>query len=235
MGVERMKNIVAIIPARGGSKGIPRKNILSFCDRPLIAWSIEQAKASKFISDVFVSTDDDEIASVSQKWGAKIIRRPSELATDAAGSESAIVHAIHEIQRNHYPVSDVVFLQATSPVRHMNDIDKAVSQYLESGKDCLFSGTICDDFCFWKKDSSGKLDSWNFDFRNRGRRQDKQPMFLENGSIYIFKSDAFLNIGNRICGEIDFYEMPIWKSLEIDNLEEFDFLQNIMKLRVLKS
>src|SRR4051812_30272931 len=107
---------VCIIPARGGSKGIPRKNLIDFCGKPLISWSIAQARNSKFISDVFVTTDIREIAQQSETFGAKIIQRPDELATDTASSEAALIHAVDEIEKKG-KIDLVVFLQATSPIR----------------------------------------------------------------------------------------------------------------------
>ena len=115
---------IAIIPARAGSKGIKDKNIIDFCGKPLIAWSIEQAKAAKCIDEVFVSTDGEKIANVAERYGAKVIWRPEELATDTATSEDAIIHAVLEVEKK-MSVKTVVFLQATSPIREKNDIDNA--------------------------------------------------------------------------------------------------------------
>ena len=127
--------IVCIIPARGGSKRIPRKNIMEFCGKPLIVWSIEQAKASQYIEDVYVSSDDDEILRVSTEHGAIKIKRPSQYAVDSALSEPVLAHALGNMDNPDI----VVFLQATSPIRGAEDIDDAITQFLMSGKDSLFS------------------------------------------------------------------------------------------------
>ena len=128
-------NISCIILARGGSRRVPRKNIMEFCGKPLIVWSIEQAKASQYIRDVYVSSDDDEILKLSVEHGAIKIRRPSQYAVDSALSEPALFHALGNM--NNPDV--VVFLQATSPVRGAEDIDDAITQFLMSEKDSLFS------------------------------------------------------------------------------------------------
>ena len=127
--------IACIIPARGGSKRIPGKNIMQFCGKPLIAWSIEQAKASKYIEEVYVSSDDDEILRVAKDHGAITIKRPEELATNTSLSEDALLHAL-DYMRN---PTVVLFLQATSPIRTTEDIDDAIAQFLMAGADSLFS------------------------------------------------------------------------------------------------
>lgn len=130
-----MIDIACIIPARGGSKRIPRKNIAEFCGKPLIAWSIECAKASQYIKRVYVSSEDEEILKISTKYGAIAIKRPQELAMDLTSTEDTLVHAL-----NHMDSPDVVvFLQATSPVREAVDIDDAITQFLAMGVNSLFS------------------------------------------------------------------------------------------------
>ena len=109
-------NIVCIIPARGGSKGIPKKNTIEFCGKPLIVWSIEQAKASQYIKNVYVSSDDRKILKIAVESGAEIIKRPKKLATALSPSEEALQHAIHHIQKSdEEKIEIIVFLQATSP------------------------------------------------------------------------------------------------------------------------
>jgi len=222
---------VAIIPARGGSKAIPRKNIISFCGRPLIAWSIEHALGSKYISEVYVTTDDKEIADISRQYGARIIRRPQELATDTSSSEAALLHAISEIEKQD-KTELIVFLQATSPLREKDDIDNALEKFLSENADSLFSASILEDFCVWES-VNNELKSLTFDYRNRGRRQDKKPYYLENGSIYIFKPAIFEQYENRLGGKIALYEMPFWKSYEIDGIEDLDICEYYMKNEIL--
>lgn len=166
-------NIIAIIPARGGSKSIPKKNIIDFCGKPLIAWSIEQALGSKYIGKVYVTTDDKEISEVSRRFGATIIQRPIELATDMSSSEDALFHAISEIEMQ-TTIDAVVFLQATSPLRENQDIDNAMELFLREKVDSLFSAAVLEDFCIWENTGAG-MRSVTFDYKNRGRRQDRKP------------------------------------------------------------
>ena len=145
-------NIIAIIPARGGSKGIPGKNIMDFCGKPLLAWSILQAKAAKTVKQVYVSSDDRTILDVAVSFGALPIIRPAEFATDTATSEQVLHHAIGEIEQTTNKAIDlVVFLQATSPLRTPEDIDSAVNTLCDEEADSLFSMAVLDDFCVWMR------------------------------------------------------------------------------------
>jgi N-acylneuraminate cytidylyltransferase len=227
----KLMKIVCIIPARGGSKGIPRKNILDFCGKPLIAWSIEQALESQYIDKVYVSTDDKKIAEISKKYGAEIIQRPSELSTDTASSEEALLHALSIIEKQ-TKVDAVLFLQATSPIRESKDIDEAIETFQSQGADSLFSAAILEDFCIWKKENN-ILKSITFDYKNRGRRQDREPYYLENGSLYIFKPEILHKYKNRLGGKIIMYIMPYWKSFEIDTWEDIEICEYFMLTRII--
>ena len=225
-------NVVAIIPARGGSKAIPKKNIMDFCGKPLISWSITQAKESKYVKKVYVSTDNDEIAEISKAYGAEIIWRPAELATDTSTSESAIKHAINEIEKDG-KIDAVVFLQATSPMRESTDIDGAVEQFYNLSADSLFSVTELDDFCIWGK-TDDVYNSITYDYKNRGRRQDRKPYFLENGSIYVFKPQLVLENDNRMGGKIVTFSMKMWKSYEIDSYDDIELCKYFMENKIIK-
>ncbi len=216
---------VAIIPARGGSKGLKEKNIYPVAGKPLLAWTILQAQASTTIEKIFVSTDDCAIAQVASKYGAEVIVRPSELSGDKASSESAILHAASVIERDfNMPLSTIVFLQATSPLRKPGDIDRAVELFYQEGADSLISVTKADDLTLWES-REGKWESVNFDYRNRGMRQDRPAQFIENGSIYIFKPEILSAFGNRIGEKLSAYEMEFWQTWEIDTLEEIDLIE----------
>jgi len=224
--------IIAIIPARGGSKGIPKKNIIDFCGKPLIAWSILHAQGSQYVDEVFVSTDDEAIARVSREYGAQVIIRPDELATDTATSESALLHAIDSAGGCEL----AVFLQATSPVRTSDDIDKAYIALVEDKADSLFSGSLLEDFYIWNKRGE-LLKSLNFDYLHRKRRQDHEKEFglqyVENGSFYMFRPDDLKKSGNRLNGRITVGLMELWKSFEIDSLEGLDFCRMIFQNKIL--
>lgn len=227
--MEKTKSkIIAIIPARLDSKGIPKKNIIDFCGKPLIAWTIEQAKKSEKIDDIYVSTDGEEIASVSEECGAKVIWRPKEISGDSASSEHALKHVLKEINEN---IDYVVFFQATSPLRETKDIDKAIDKIISEGADSLFSGTELDDFCIWEKEKD-IFKSTSYDYMNRKMRQDfEKKQFLENGSFYIFKPDILFKNNNRLGGKIVVSEMEFWKSFEIDNLEGLKFCEELFKIK----
>ncbi|MCJ7471358.1 MAG: acylneuraminate cytidylyltransferase family protein [Actinobacteria bacterium] len=210
--------IVAVIPARGGSKGIPRKNIIDFCGKPLIAWSILQSKNCKMIDEVYVSSDDDEIIDISCTYGAKAINRPRELATDFSTTEEALLHAVSIIEEK-ADIDIVVFLQATSPLRGKKDIEEALTEFRTQKVDSLFSAAKLEDFFIWKKTSDG-FKSMNYDYRKRIRRQDVEMQYVENGSIYIFKPSILKKYNNRLGGRIGVYEMEFWKTWEIDTIED---------------
>ncbi len=225
------KNIIAIIPARGGSKGIPKKNIVDFCGKPLIAWSIQHAKKSKKIDTVYVSTNDKEIASISEQYEAKVIWRPEEISKDLSPSEDALKHVLNEISKNNPEKIDyVVFLQATSPLRETKDIDNAIDKIIFENADSLFSGAELGDFYIWKE-IRGQLKSLNYDYKNRKQRQEFGKQFVENGSIYIFKPEILFKYNNRLEGKIVISEMEFWKSFEIDKLDDLKFCKELFKIK----
>ena len=226
------KKIVTIIPARGGSKSIPKKNIINFCGKPLIAWSIEQALGAKIKNRVYVSTDDTEIAKISKAYGANIIWRPRTLARDTSSSEEALLHAVSEIEKKS-AVDFVIFLQATSPIRTSEDIDNAMRCFVSNKADSLFSVALLEDYCIWEiKNNAYK--SVTYDYKNRGRRQDRKSCYLENGSIYIFKPEILKKYKNRFGSKVSMYMMPFWKSYEIDNYEDIEICRYFMENKILK-
>jgi N-acylneuraminate cytidylyltransferase len=224
----QMNNIIAIIPARGGSKGIPNKNIIDFCGKPLIAWTIEQCLSSKYISSVWVSSDSQEILEVAKKYNAKTIQRPDNISSDFASSESAWIHAIENIEQDE--TIDLVFApQITSPLRETQDIDNAIELFQEEKYDSMFSSSMAEDLFFWQKDKQNILKSINYDYSNRQRRQDVQKQIIENGSFYIFKPEIIKQYNNRFGGKIGHFEMEFWKMFEIDNLKDVRMCQALMQ------
>lgn len=219
------KRCPTIILARGGSKGIPKKNIMDFVDKPLLAWSILQAFDSGVVDAVYVSSDSDEILDATVRYGAIAIRRPDELATDTTASEAALIHVLDQMRSECGTDPErIVFLQATSPLREPSDIAGAVYTFDNQHLDSLFSDAVLDDFCAWVEDD-GVLKGKTFDPWNRGRRQDRKPLYLENGSIYVFKPSLLRDTGNRLGGKIGRYSMPFWKSHEIDTLENAELCE----------
>jgi CMP-N,N'-diacetyllegionaminic acid synthase len=220
---------IAFIPARGGSKGVPRKNIKSFAGKPLIVHSIEQALATEGINSVIVSTDDSEIATISRNSGAEIIIRPDFLSGDAASSESAIKHALDALGQEGKTVDRIVFLQATSPLRPKNGIAQALSRFEEGKFDTLLSISPTHRF-FWK--IKGNEVVAEYDYLNRPSRQDILPedvRYVENGSLYIFSTDHFKKAGNRLGGKIGYIIFDEEYSLEIDSENDFRVLEELAK------
>jgi N-acylneuraminate cytidylyltransferase len=217
--------ILCIIPARGGSKGIPKKNIIPFLDKPLIAHSVVQSLKSKYITKVIVSSDCDEILKVSELYGANTLKRPSEISTDTSSSESALSYTIKVLDED---FDYVVFLQATSPLRTTEDIDKCIETLLNNNLDSVFSANLLEDMLIWKL-SNNIYESFNYDYKNRKRRQDSEPQYVENGSIYVFKKDGFLKKNNRLFGKIGLYLMESWKMFEIDSLEDLELCEIIFE------
>jgi len=223
-----MSKNIAIIPARGGSKGVPLKNIRPLCGKPLIVWSIEQALAARAVDQVFVSTDHAEIAEISQKAGARVIWRPEALSGDTASSESAISHALDTLALEHIQPDYVYFLQCTSPLRHRIDLDAAFEKLTASGADSLL--TVVPSHAFiWQQDSDGFGRASHYDPAKRPRRQDMQPQFRENGSFYIFSRANYQKYGNRLGGKIALYEMDEASAMEIDSVTDFEIVEILMQ------
>jgi len=225
-------SIICIIPARRGSKAIPGKNIIDVSGKPLIAWTIEQAINIEMIDDVYVSTNDKEIADISKQYGAKIIWRPENISDDTASSEQAIIHALDTLKaQNGSDPELVVFLQATSPLRKKDDIKNAIQQIINEQADSLISGSRFTDFLFWEK----KHEIWesvNFDYKNRGIRQERNPQFVENGSIYLFKTEIIRKYNNRIGGKLSLYEMEFRQTWEIDILEDIELIEFYLNKKI---
>ena len=223
--------IIAIIPARGGSKGIPGKNLIPINGRPLIEWSINHALSSALVDEGWVSSDSQEILKFSESVGAKTITRPVEISGDKASSESAWIDAIIQIQKIDKSIELVVGMQATSPIRNEQDIDNAIVQYREERLDTLFSGNILDDMNYWSINDNNNLYSVNYDHQKRRRRQELQEKFLENGSFYLFTPRGILSNNNRLHGKIGCYLMTKKTMFQIDEIEDMEICEAIMKFK----
>lgn len=219
--------VFCIIPARGGSKSIPGKNIIPFRGKALIEHSIAYARAARQVNRVFVSTDDDRIAQIAAAAGADIISRPAEIAGDTATTESAISHALGIWKDQDLAPDIIVLLQATSPLRPAGSLDQALDHLKQEGFDSLLSISPTHRF-FWRV--KGKEALAEYDFLNRPRRQDmteQDKRYVENGSVYIFTRDHFEKTGNRLGGKIGYTIFPEDYSLEIDTPGDIILLENI--------
>jgi N-acylneuraminate cytidylyltransferase len=222
------KKVVAVIPARGGSKGIPGKNIMSICGKPLLAWSIKHAQQSKYVESVWVTSDDDEILSLAKVLGAEVIKRPASLSGDKASSESAWIHALDYIEKQGNQVEFMIGMQATSPIRGEDDMDDAIIKMRDEKLDSLLSVCEVEDFFNWRMGDNGP-ESINYDYKDRKPRQAIETRYLENGSFYIFKPDLLRETKNRLAGKIGIHVMDKHKMFQIDNPEDVVLCEAILK------
>jgi len=221
-------NVACVIPARGGSKRLPRKNLRPVGGKPLLAHSIGHARAAATVTRTIVSTDDPEIAAVARDYGAEVVTRPPELAADTCTSESALVHALDTLADTDGFVPDlVVFLQCTSPVRRIDDIDRAVETLLKDAADSVFSATES-AWLIWRRDGRD-LRSLTYDYQRRTRDQDHPEEYRENGSIYVFKPWLLRRSGNRLGGKIAVYPMDYWSSFQVDSEEDLALIDWILR------
>lgn len=221
---------VCIIPARGGSKGVPRKNLRPLRGRPLLAHSVGHALEAESVGRIIVSTDDAEIAALSRSLGTEVIDRPAAISGDTASSESALLHALEFLrEREGYRPDLVVFLQATSPLRAPGDIDAAVRTLLDERADSLFSACVSHEF-LWRAGPGGVVPI-NYDPGKRPRRQEMAPQYRENGSIFVTRREVLESTGSRLGGRIAVHEMSPLDSLQIDTEEDFALLEAVVAAR----
>jgi CMP-N,N'-diacetyllegionaminic acid synthase len=214
------KTFLAIIPARGGSKRLPRKNILDLVGKPLIAWSIEAGLNSKYVDKVVVTSDDDEILNISKKFGAETIKRPDDLASDTATTFDAIKHTIENLPQYDY----IVLLQPTSPLRNEKHIDEAI-QLLEAKKaDAIVSVSEMDHSPLWSNTlpEDGNMNNFLRDEVLNKRSQDLEKYYRLNGAIYICNTENLLEEKSFFLKENIFaYVMERKDSIDIDKLIDF--------------
>lgn len=232
--VQKNRKVIALIPARGGSKGIPHKNICDLCGKPLIAYSILAALEAKklgVIDDVIVSTDDSEIARISSEYGAYVpFVRPRELSTDKSKSVDCMIHAMEWYRLNGVYYDDIVLLQPTSPLRISEDIVKSITIYNNSNKKSLIS-------CY-KEESISEYNSYhirdgnvvplNKDHNRGNRRQDIEPLYVRNGAIFITDVEYMMERKMVISDIPAIYVMPIERSINIDTLYDMREAEWIM-------
>lgn len=223
-----MANVAAIILARGGSQGIPKKNIINFCGKPLIVRTIEQLQQAKGINSIWVSSDSKDILSISRDCGVETIVRPDDISGSKATSESGWLHALEIIEAKTGKVDIVAAPQVTSPLRESSDIERGLHDFQEQKCDSMFSCSVAEDLFFWSKMSDGSLRSVNYDYKSRSRRQDIPKQYIENGSFYLFKPEILKQYNNRLGGKIGMTEMEFWKMFEIDSMEDLKMCEALM-------
>lgn len=223
---------LAIIPARGGSKGIPRKNILPLLGKPLIGYNIEQARQARLVNRVVVSTDDPEIAAISRQFGAEVVWRPAEISGDTASSESALLHTLENLQQAEgYQPDLLVFLQCTSPLTRAEDIDGTIQALLDASADSALAA-IPFHYFVWKTDPSGDAVGINHNKSVRPLRQQREAQFLETGAVYVMRVQGFLEAKHRFFGKTSLYEMPAERCLEIDEPVDFQVAETLLRAQV---
>jgi YrbI family 3-deoxy-D-manno-octulosonate 8-phosphate phosphatase len=220
---------LAIIPARGGSKGIPRKNIYPLGGKPLIAHSIEQVRRARLINRVVVSTDDTEIAEISRGYKAEVVLRPLNISGDSASSEAALLHTLGELQKvEDYKPDILAFIQCTSPLTLAEDIDGTIQTLLDEASDSALAVTPFHYF-LWKEQSSGNAIGINHDKQIRLLRQERESQFLETGAVYAMRVSGFIQAQHRFFGRTAIYVMPPERHLEIDEPVDFQVAEVLLR------
>lgn len=200
--------ILGLIPARGGSKGVPNKNIKIINGKPLIVWTIERALQSRLIDEVIVSTDSEDIAAVAKENGARVMMRPAELATDTASTQDVMWYTLKKI-----PADILVLLQPTSPCRSEGLIDECIHEFIENDYDSLATGFMCD----YKEYGSNTLP-----------RQQIEGFFYDDGNVYVIKADQILQ-GDRYGKKIGRKLISRYENAEIDDMYDFWLLGKILE------
>lgn len=221
--------VLAIIPARGGSKRLPNKNILDFAGKPLIVWTIETGFKSEYIDEVFVTSDSDKIIDIAKKNGANIIKRPQELATDEASSFSVIEHALNEIDIDY---NFTILLQPTSPLRNNRHVDEAFELLIKQKADAVISVSEMDHSPLWSNilPPDGSMDRFlNNDVLNI-RSQDLEKYYRLNGAIYICTTGRLLEEKTFfIKDNIYAYKMDQYESVDIDKEIDFQYAKFLIE------
>jgi len=228
--VIQKKTILAIIPARGGSKSVPNKNIKNLAGKPLICHTIDLANKINVFSNIVVSTDSDKIAKISIDSGSEVVFRPAELSDDFSRTEDALINVLDYYSSIGKKFDSVVTLEPTSPLRTMDTVLKCINRYMQSSCDSLVT-IIKDEGYLWKSDDSNNFYSL---FKNQPRRrQDRSPLYKETGVIYITDVRVLMEkrsiIGDNACH----YVVGERESLDINSYMDFHIADSIMKNKIL--
>lgn len=211
--------IVSLTLARGGSKGVPRKNIAPLNGAPLISYAISAAKSSK-IDEAWVSTEDDEIARIAEQYDAQVIKRPIKIAKDTSKCEEALLHFAKNID-----FDLLVYIQTTSPLVTKEDINKGIAMMQTGYYDSVFSVYKEHWIPRWTLDV--RPIDWNT--KHRPRRQTIEPKYVENGAFYITTRRNLLDSKLRYSGNIGVVEMPFSRSLQVDTLDEMKVIESLLQ------
>ena len=233
MSIDNNK-ILAIIPARSGSKGLPGKNYKTLLGKPLVTWSIEAARLAPSIDSIILSTDDQKIADIGEGAGARIpFIRPLDLSSDTSSSIDVVLHALDFLEATGESYDIVVLLEPTSPQRDSNDIEQALQLLIKTGARAAVGVTQAEgshpDFIY-RMQGDFKLDPFIKKAESRHiRRQDIEPLYLLEGSIYISFVESLREHQSFYHQNTIGYEVPKWKSLEIDDLDDFIMVEALLR------
>lgn len=231
----RRKKLLAIIPARAGSKGLPGKNVKMLCGKPLLAWSVESARNSKYLDEVMVSTDSEEIAEVARQYGGSVpFLRPEPLSTDESPTFDAVEHVLQAYAREFARSFDyVVLLEPTSPLREKGDIDAMVERLVDR-KDCdsiISIGEVGEHPAYLKRIRGEDLLPYCAELAQTTRRQDNEPAYFPYGVAYIAKTESLLREKTFYCGKSLFYKIMRHQCREIDDIYDFLAVESVMRYR----
>ena len=220
---------IAIIPARGGSKGVPGKNVARVGGIPLVARAVRAALTSGAIDLVVVSTDDAAIADAARAAGARVVDRPADISGDQASSESALLHALDALAAEGITPRVTAFLQATSPFIPAAALGEAVALVRDGRADSVFSARESYEFV-WRRDAAGAASALGHDAAHRPRRQDRDPHYVETGAFYVFTTDGFREARHRFFGRTEIVEVPEETAIEIDDPAQLRTAQTLAHL-----
>ena len=226
-------SVLGVIPARGGSKGIPRKNIKSLGGKPLIQWTIDAAKHSKYLNRVVVSTEDPEIARIASELGADVpFVRPSNLASDETPGLATVLHALEQLPEYEW----IMLLQPTSPLRVTEDIDCVFELCHASGAPAAVSVSDVSVHPYWtyKIGSEGRMESFIANRPDIFRRQDLPPAYCLNGAVYLARTDWLIEQGSFISAETLGYVMPPERSIDLDSPLDWEWLEFLLENKHVK-
>ena len=223
--------MIAFIPARGGSKGVIKKNIKLINGQPLITWTLKAAISSTRVSEIYVSTDDCDIADIGREYGVRIVDRPPELAGDQSTTESAIEHFVNFLPSLRTD-QKICLLQCTSPIRERDELDNMYNFHQCGQYDSSFTACVVEQF-LWRHSDYPAVLPLNYDYNARPRRQDRKKqdrLMVETGASYIFQADNFLKSRSRLHGKIGAFLVPNRNAKEIDTLEDLREAEALLRL-----
>lgn len=228
------KKVLAFIPARGGSKGLPGKNIREMCGKPLIAWTIEKARKSRYLDTILVSTDSEDIAEVAREFGAEVpFLRPAELASDIASTYDVIRHGLAYLKEKHGTEYDyIVLLEPTSPLREDDDIDRMLESLLANADefDSIVSvGEVTEHPSIMKRLVGKRMEAFCPELRQTTRRQDNAAAYFPFGVAYIAKTPTLLEENTFYTQRCTYYEIQRYQNFEIDDIYNFLCVEAVMK------